>query len=139
MTWYAAHIVMVVKYKGRAQRRYPAWENVVLVRAASEQSAIAKAEAIGREGEGDDDGTFRWAGKAAAWEFAGVRKITECCVSGANPASGDEITYSELEFASLGEAKRYGGGAAMTIRHDDQIRAIEEPEVAAASPKRKRA
>ena len=137
MTWYAAHIVMVVKFKGRVQRRIPAWENIVLVRAASEQSAIAKAEAIGRDGEGDDDGTFRWGGKAAVWEFAGVRKVTECCSSGANPANGDEITYSELEFASLADAKRYGRGAAMTVRHDDQIRSLDDSEIAAASPKRK--
>jgi hypothetical protein len=138
MTWYAAHIVMVVKYKGKTQRRFPAWENIVLVRAASEQSAIAKAEAIGRDAEGDDEGTFRWGGKAAAWEFSGVRKVTECCVPGATPVSGDEITYSELEFASLADAKRYGRGAPMSVRHDDQIRSLDEADLAeTARPKRK--
>src|SRR5688500_6175478 len=130
MSWYAAHIVMVVRYKTRTQRRFPAWENIVLLRAGSEEAALAKAEAIGQANEGDDDGTFRWAGKPASWEFAGVRKITECALDGEKPASGDEITYSELEFDSLADAKRYGRGAAMAVRHDDQIRAINAAEAA---------
>src|SRR5215468_4059584 len=60
MNWYAAHIVMVVKLKEGTQRRFPAWENIVLLSAASEAAALAKAEAIGRASEGDDDGSFRW-------------------------------------------------------------------------------
>ncbi len=125
MNWYAAHIVMVVKYKSAQQERFPAWENVVLLRAVNEASALTKAETIGLECAGDDDGAFRWAGKAATWQFAGVRKITECALAGEKPASGDEITYSELIFSSLAEANRYAQGAAITVLHDDQIQPLD--------------
>jgi hypothetical protein len=140
MNWYAAHLVMVVKLKGRPQRSFPAWENIVLVRAASEQAALAQAESLGRASAGDDDGTFRWGGKDAAWEFAGVRKVTECAFAGAKPTSGDEVTYSELVFDSLANAKRYARGAAMSVRHDDQIRTLDDVELEIEDkPKRKRA
>ena len=121
MTWYAAHIVMVVRLKDRPQRRVPAWENVVLVQAASDESATRKAEAIGAASAGDEDGSFTWGGKPATWEFAGVRKVTECAFAGPKPVSGDEITYSELEFASLAAARRFARGDALAAFHRDQI------------------
>jgi hypothetical protein len=78
MTWYAAHIIMFVKTKGKRQRRFPVWENILFFQADSETDAFTKAEERGRLEEGDDDGTFRWGGKPAAWVFAGVRKLTTC-------------------------------------------------------------
>jgi hypothetical protein len=140
MTWYAAHVVMVVKLKQSNQRRFPAWENVVLLQAASEEAALAKAEAVGDSSAGDDDGSFRWAGKPAVWEFVGVRKLTECALSGDRPAHGDEITFSELEFETLAAAKRYASGRMMSVRHEDQIEDLSEAEFAhVAKPRRKRA
>ena len=38
--WYAAHIVMYVKRKGRAGAKVPIWENIVLLRAGSEEEAF---------------------------------------------------------------------------------------------------
>ena len=40
MNWYAAHIVLIVRLEGASQRRVPAWENIVLIKAGSEHSAI---------------------------------------------------------------------------------------------------
>lgn len=137
MTWYAAHIVMVVRFKDRPQRRVPAWENVVLLQAASDESATRKAEAIGTSSAGDEDGSFTWGGKPATWEFAGVRKVTQCALSGSKPASGDEITYSELEFESLAAARRFARGGAVATIHIDQIVGADETAGAAAKPKRK--
>ena len=140
MTWYAAHIVMVVKLKGAVQRRFPAWENIVLLSAGSESAALAKAEAIGRASEGDDDGSFKWGGKRATWQFAGVRKVTECALAGDRPASGDEITYGELAFESLASAKRYARGGPADVRHQDQIRVVDDAElVTVLKPRRKQA
>ena len=83
MTWYAAHIVMLVRFKQGVQRRFPAWENIVLVQAQDENEALSKAESLGQRGAGDDGGSFKWDGKLATWEFAGVRKVTECALLGA--------------------------------------------------------
>jgi Domain of unknown function (DUF4288) len=47
MSWYAAHIVMVVKLKEQPQERYPIWENIVLLDAASDDEAFDRAEQRG--------------------------------------------------------------------------------------------
>src|SRR5947209_19160662 len=74
MKWYAAHIVLYVHIP-EGQERFPVWENVVLIRAATEQQAFAKAETLGQSEQGDDDGSFRWGTRPARWVFAGVRKL----------------------------------------------------------------
>lgn len=140
MTWYAAHIVMLVRFKGSRQRRVPAWENVVLLEAADDEEAIAKAEAIGQAESLQGDGSARWGGRPFVWEFAGVRRVCSCAVMGKQPASGDEITYSELEFESRAAAQRYANGRPVTVRHRDQIRPLDDQELGEVSkPKRKRA
>ncbi len=60
--WYAAHIVMYVKRKEDTGGKIPVWENILLIRASSEEEAFEKARQRGEEDEGDDDGTFRWGG-----------------------------------------------------------------------------
>jgi hypothetical protein len=90
--WYAAHLVLYVKLKAGAQRPFPVWENIVLLRARSEEEALAKAEQRGRAEAGDDDGTFRWNGKPAEWVFAGVRKLTLCEDSEDRPGDGTEVS-----------------------------------------------
>jgi hypothetical protein len=138
MTWYAAHIVMVVKFKQGIQRRYPAWENIVLIHAPNEEAALSRAEAIGLRSAGDDDGSFRWGRKPAVWEFAGVRKLTECALAGDRPASGDEISFNELDFESLSAAKKFARGLSAGARHLDQIRDLDgAPMVVEQRPKRK--
>lgn len=134
MTWYAAHVVLMVKYRRGPQRKFPAWENIVLVRADSEAQAFAKAEALGQAATGDDDGSFLWRGKAATWEFAGVRKIVECCLMTERPGEGDELTYNELEFDSLTAVKQFARGLPAAARYDEQLRVLDEP----AAPKRKK-
>ena len=76
--WYAAHLLMYVKFKASTGRRIPVWENIVLIKATSEEEAFTKATQRGKADEGDDDGTFRWGGKPAQWLFAGIRKLTLC-------------------------------------------------------------
>src|SRR5947209_5408588 len=100
MSWFAAHIVMVVKLKSERQTRFPVWENIVLLEAESPDEAFAKAEHVGRKGEGDDGGSFRWGGRPARWEFAGVRKLTECVTFQDRPGDETEISFNELELDS---------------------------------------
>jgi len=140
MSWYAAHILMLVKFKRGQQRRVPAWENVVLIEAEDDDEAIAKAEEIGLKECSDGDGSARWGGRPFTWEFAGVRRVCSCAVMGNRPSSGDELTFSELEFESLAAAKRYADGRPLAVRHTDQIRELTEAETTRiAKPRRKRA
>lgn len=98
--WYAAHLLMYVKRKNRATGKIPVWENIVLIKADSEEAALAKAQESGKQGEGDDDGTFLWGGQPAEWVFAGVRKLTLCEDPAKRPADGTEISYTEMEVVS---------------------------------------
>ena len=128
MRWFAAHIVMVVEIKERKQDRFPAWENIVLVKAASEAEAYRQAEELGREDEVDDDGTFSWGKQPARWIFAGVRKVTECALSGDRPESGDEISYLEFEFQTKNDVKRFVAGKPAVTVINESYRAIEVNE-----------
>jgi hypothetical protein len=136
--WYAAHIVMLVKFKGGTQRRFPAWENVVLVEAKDDEEAWTKAEAIGRAECESSDATARWNGRPFTWEFAGVRRLCLCAVVADRPGDGDEATYHELEFESLATARRYAAGRSVTVRHKDVIHDMGERKRSdVAKPRRK--
>ena len=41
--WFAAHVVMYVKLKDQPQDRFTVWENIVLIKACSEDEAFEKA------------------------------------------------------------------------------------------------
>jgi hypothetical protein len=43
MNWYSAHIIMYVELKDRVQRRYPVWENIVLIKARDADVAFENA------------------------------------------------------------------------------------------------
>jgi hypothetical protein len=141
MSWYAAHIVMAVKLKMGGQTQLPVWENIVLIESDSEQKAFAKAESIGRQEEGDDEGSFRWGGRPATWIFAGVRKLTECPTVDARPGDGSEITYNELEFDSLQALEQYVAGEPTPLRSNDRFRPLKGPRTRATTRRatRKRA
>ena len=100
MNWFAAHILLYVERKQQPQDRFPVWENIVLIEAATEDEAFDKAEAIGRCSEGDDDGSFRWDGEPARWVFAGVRKLTACETGERRPGDGTELTFLQMEVGS---------------------------------------
>ena len=122
MTWYAAHIVMYVQLKDKLQDRFPVWENIVLVKADSEDEAFAKAEQRGREEAGDDDGSFRWAGSPAVWVFAGVRKITSCESPEKRPADGTEVSFLEMEASSKEAIAKWLDGEAVAMKFTEKMR-----------------
>ena len=115
MTWYTAHLLLYVKFKQKAQRRYPIWENIVLIKAASEGEAFAKAERRGQEQAGDSDGTFRWGDKPAEWIFAGVRKLTLCEDEDSRPGDGTEVSYLEMEVESKAALGRLLNGQPVRV------------------------
>lgn len=118
MSWFAAHVVLYVKLKKPPQKRYPAWENIILVRASSEEEAWKKAEKRGREDAGDDGGTFTWGGKPATWVFAGIRKLTECAGLD-RPKDGTEISYTEMILDSEDAVRQLVDGEPVCIQFDE--------------------
>ena len=100
MNWYAAHVLMLVRLKKKRQTHFPAWENIILIQADSEDEAFQKAGKRGRQDAGDDDSSFHWGKEPAEWVFAGVRKVTSCQDENKRPGDGTELTFLEMEFAS---------------------------------------
>ena len=118
--WYAAHLILYVKLKDHAQGHYPIWENIVLLKGRTEAEAFAKAEARGKEEEGDDGGSFRWAGKPARWVFAGVRKLTQCEDAEKRPSDGTEVSYSQLEVDSELAVQKLVRGQAVAVTYREE-------------------
>jgi hypothetical protein len=127
MNWYAAHIVMVVRFKEQPQDQFPVWENIVLIEAKSDDEAFVKAEERGRQDEGDDDGSFRWGGKPATWVFVGVRKLTSCDDALQRPGNGTELTYLEMELSSEADLERFVRGEPTSVLIRDPF--AEDAEV----------
>lgn len=124
MKWFAAHIILAVKLKDRAQKKFPVWENIVLVEAKSEKEALRKAETHGRAEEGDDDGSFRWGGKPARWVFMGVRKLTECATLADRVEDGTEVSFNELELDSEAAVEQLASGRPTPAKYNDQCRVL---------------
>jgi hypothetical protein len=117
--WYAAHLLMYVKRKSKTQGKIPVWENIVLIKADSEEAAFDKAQERGRQDEGDDDGTFMWAGQPAEWVFASVRKLTLCEDPEKRPTDGCEISYTEMEVPSEQALRSLVEGKPTTVQVND--------------------
>jgi len=115
MKWYAAHLIMYVKFKKHRQNRYPLWENIVLFKANSEDEAFAKAERRGHLEEGDCDGSFTWGGKPARWVFAGVRQLISCQDEKRRPTDGTEVTYLELQVSTSKTLKKMMEGKMASV------------------------
>ena len=98
--WYAAHLIMYVRRKLKPLGKVPVWENIILVKAESEEAAFAKAEERGKQDAGDDDGEFLWGGEPAELVFPGVRKLTLCEDPQKRPGEGTEVSYLEMELPS---------------------------------------
>lgn len=121
MNWYAAHLVLYVRFKRRPQTRFPVWENIVLVKAKNEEEAFRKAEQRGQEDAGDDDNTFRWGGKPAEWVFAGVRKLVLCVDPETRPGDGTEVSYTEMVLPSEKAIRQLVAGEHVSVRIVDEF------------------
>jgi hypothetical protein len=121
-SWFAAHIILYVKYTKHPQKTYPLWENVVLIKAQSEQEAFAKAEAHGQRMAGNEKRAFTWGGKPARWVFGGVRKVTACEDSEKRPDDGTEITYTQMRVRSFEALKKMVEGQPVGVQYIEQYR-----------------
>jgi uncharacterized protein DUF4288 len=119
MTWYAAHVIMYVRFTDGQQDSYPVWENVFLVESANEETARTRAEELGRGGEGDSTGSMKWAGRPGSWVFAGVRKLVKCDSDPEPPRHGTEVTYSEFSVDSLDTLRELAAGRRVRVDEYD--------------------
>jgi len=115
MTWYAAHAIMVVKFKDGIQDKYPLWENIFLVKADSTAEALAKAETRARQDEGDSQGSFTHEGRPATWVFGGLRRLVTCLDAEEQPTDGTEITYAEMEVTTETDFYKLINGEAVMV------------------------
>jgi hypothetical protein len=138
MSWFAAHLIMSVKLKGKRQRRFPVWENIVIIEADSEEQAFQKAEHWGRLEEGDDDGSFTWGGQPATWVFAGIRKLTQCEDFESRPGDGTEVSYLEFELDSQKAVNEFVSGLQVSLRSNDRFRGEQRSKALAISNSRRR-
>jgi hypothetical protein len=121
-TWYAAHVIMYVQYKEHEQKSFPLWENVILIKADSEEKVFCKAECRARQHEGDDSGTFTRGGKLARWSFAGVRKLTACEDPEERPGDGTEITHTQMQVKSKEALDKLLKGLPVAVQYIEQFR-----------------
>lgn len=119
MSWYAAHVVMYVKFKTGPQDKYPIWENIVLVEAESDDMAVEKATKFGREGEGDSSGTFCWGDVPAELVFAGVRKVIRCQEPENRPDDGVEVSYSQMVVESEQSLRDLARGLPVNVLYEE--------------------
>ena len=120
MPWFAAHVIMSVRFKDGNQDTYPVWENIILLEAPTDKEAWQKAEQRAIEDEGDSQGSFTWGGRPATWVFAGIRKLIMTDYLGARPESGTEVTYSEMELATAEDLRKLVDGESVEVTYVEQ-------------------
>ncbi len=120
--WFAAHVILWVKYTEHEQKTFPLWENVILIKAQSAEEALAKAEMRGQRMAGKDKPTFTWGGKPATWVFGGVRKVTACDDAEQRPDDGTEITYTQMRVRSAAALKKLLAGEPVGVQYIEQYR-----------------
>lgn len=106
--WYSAHAVMAIRFKEGVQNEFPAWENIILIQAETDQEALDKAEARARQDEGECGLT--WAGHPAEFVFSGLRKVVKCYESELQPSDGTELTYNQLVFSNKEDFDAFASG-----------------------------
>lgn len=76
--WFWAWLVQITVMKNATKESTvegEVWKNLVLIKAANETEAMAKAEAIGRREQGDCNGTLRLNGNPATTKFLGIHNM----------------------------------------------------------------
>ena len=130
MTWYAAHIIEVIKINEDNQPNYPVYENIVLIEADSVENALAKAQEIGRKEYDHTDDSLRVNGHPASSIFSGVRKIVECQNSISSDSTdvlehGTEVTHLRLSI-DADDLSEYISGKTVSLIYEGTL---EKPKI----------
>ena len=118
--WYCAHAIFYFEFKYEEQDSYLVHENVYLIQAVDESSAMGKAIEIAKENEDlSEDDHLELNEKPVRYLFSGIRKlITVSNYDKENEniiESGVEATYSELEVDNLDQVKKLSEGSFVEV------------------------
>ena len=118
--WYCAHAIFYFEFKYEEQDSYLVHENVYLIQAVDESSAMGKAIEIAKENEDlSEDNHLESNEKPVRYLFSGIRKlITVSNYDKENEdiiESGVEATYSELEIDNLNQVKKLSKGSFVEV------------------------
>lgn len=118
--WYCAHAIFYFEFKYEEQDSYLVHENVYLIQAVDESSAMGKAIEIAKENEDlSEDNHLELNEKPVRYLFSGIRKLI--IVSNYDKEnediieSGVEATYSELEVDNLNQVKKLSEGSFVEV------------------------
>ena len=125
--WYAAHLITTLRAKREEDvaaeepaRPLQAWEDVLLVEAADPDDAIRKATEFGTREAAEDSKDLVIDDKPAAYEFIGVRKLSEIGekVTGHRQAPNIiEVTTTELEIRNDFDLLQLARGGDVLLRY----------------------
>jgi hypothetical protein len=124
MTWYAASVIIAIRLRTGRQRKFPVWENVYLIEAATDEEALRKAERLGKAQEFEDK-TMTLNGRPAILKFAGVRKLITIVnpfpghPDSEPPTDGTEITYSLITVDSKKKLEDLISGQPVSVLYDE--------------------
>jgi Domain of unknown function (DUF4288) len=107
MDTFAAHIIMATTWEG--QTSVFVWENIVIFSAPDGKGAFEKAKEYGAS-DAAAQADLTCDGQPAKMIFLGVRKVISCVDPLPAECDGIEVTYHELVFSSMDDAKRYASG-----------------------------
>lgn len=113
--WYCAHAIFYFELKYETQDSYLVHENVYIVNAADEATAMDEAMRVAKENEDlNEDDHLELNEKPVRYLFSGIRKlITVSNYDKQNEdviESGVEVTYSELEVDNLEQVEKLSKG-----------------------------
>lgn len=122
MTWFAASVIIALRSVSNEGGPILAYENVVLIEAASSGDALAKArECATAEVSVDDKLTINE--QPAAKSLVGIRKLISISnphpldLDSDPPTSGTEITYSLFEVSSNEALEKLARGEEVALRY----------------------
>ena len=118
--WYCAHAIFYFEFKYEEQDSYLVHENIYLIQAVDESSAMGKAIEIAKENEDlSEDNHLELNEKPVRYLFSGIRKlITVSNYDKENEGiieNGVEATYSELEVDNLNQVKKLSEGSFVEV------------------------
>ncbi len=92
--WYAAHILMLIKFQDGRQDIHPVWEQIHIIEADTSDNAYEEADRIGALHEESDSDAHTYGGRPVRWKYGGVRRLAECVeFFDTAPESGNEVAY----------------------------------------------
>lgn len=124
--WFAAHVLMVVKTKKRRQTRFPVFENILLVSAATAPEALETAKRFAQR-EAGVGGEVLLEGVPAQLTFGGIRKVVSCSATFEGSEDGyvhkvhNGMEASYLRFSVRGTAalERLIAGKSVTVTYEE--------------------